>query len=312
MTKKEYCGLQLDQADDKKKATERSLEGLENSIATATEASNTLKDEIKALEMGIKSLDKSVMEATEQRKAENGEYKELMASDASAKQVLHWAKNRLNKFYNPKMYKPPAQRELSAQDRITENMGIEVPTEAPGGIAGSGVGMLVQISEHKQHKDAPSPPPETWGAYSTKTAENSGVLSMIDLLIRDLDKEMTEAETEEKDSQADYETMMRESAAKRSSDSASLQGKVAILANTEQELVELHEGKKATERELMATMKFTSSLHAECDWLLQYFDVRKEARSGEVDSLIKAKAVLSGADFSMLQTHSQGFLARSG
>ena len=36
---------------------------------------------------------------------------------------------------------------------------------------------------------------------------------MIDLLIKDLEKEMTEAETEEKDSQADYEGMTRMSAA---------------------------------------------------------------------------------------------------
>ena len=34
---------------------------------------------------------------------------------------------------------------------------------------------------------------------------------MIDLLVKDLDKEMTEAATEEKDAQADYVTMMRES-----------------------------------------------------------------------------------------------------
>jgi len=47
----------------------------------------------------------------------------------------------------------------------------------------------------------------------------------------------------------------------------------------------------------MATHEVISSLHAECDWLLQYFDVRKDARAGEVDSLGKAKAILSGADF---------------
>merc|ERR1712085_140400 len=62
-----------------------------------------------------------------------------------------------------------------------------------------------------------------------------------------------------------------------------------------------HKGAKAAGvKELMATEKYISSLHAECDWLLQYFDVRKEARAGEVDSLKKAKAVLSGADYSLV------------
>ncbi len=39
-----------------------------------------------------------------------------------------------------------------------------------------------------------------------------------------------------------------------------------------------------------------------CDWLLKYYDVRKEARASEIDALGKAKAVLSGADYSLLQT----------
>lgn len=58
----------------------------------------------------------------------------------------------------------------------------------------------------------------------------------------------------------------------------------------------------------MATEEYIGSLHAECDWLLKFFDMRKEARTGEMDSLTKAKAVLSGADFSLVQTKSKKFL----
>jgi len=308
--KKEYCGLQLDQADDKKKVIERNLEGVENGIATTTEAIGTLKEDIKSLEAGIKALDKSVSEATEQRKSENVEYKDLMASNGNAKDLLHFAKNRLNKFYNPKLYKPPPKRELSEGDRIFVNNGGDIPTEAPGGIAGTGVGaFFAQVSIHTV--DAPPPPPETWGAYSRKSQENSGVMAMIDLLVKDLDKEMTEADTDEKNAQADYETMMMESSSKRSSDSKSLAGKVGTLADSEGELESLQEEKRASGRELMATSKYIASLHAECDWLLQYHDVRKQARAGEIESLNNAKAVLSGADFAMVQTAQHGFLARA-
>merc|ERR1719373_526907 len=121
---------------------------------------------------------------------------------------------------------------------------------------------------------------------------------MIDLLIKDLDKELTEAETEEKEGQADYETMMRESAAKRTKDTTSLTGKSATKADIEAELQAHHEAKDSTGKELMATLKYIQSLHAECDWLLQYFDVRKNARDAEIDALSNAKSVLSGADFS--------------
>merc|ERR1719440_1727657 len=125
---------------------------------------------------------------------------------------------------------------------------------------------------------------------------------MIDLLIKDLDKEMTEAKTTETDAQADYELAMSDSAAKRSQDSKTLADKQKAKANTNADLEAHTEEKAATTKTLMATLEYIQSLHAECDWLLQYFEVRKEARTGEIESLKNAKSVLSGADFSLLQT----------
>merc|ERR1719181_665818 len=66
-----------------------------------------LKAEIEALSDGIRALDSSVEEATENRKKENEAYKALMASNTAAKDLLGLAKNRLNKYYNPKLYKAP-------------------------------------------------------------------------------------------------------------------------------------------------------------------------------------------------------------
>merc|ERR1719162_2663320 len=117
--KKEYCAAKFDVADDKKKGLERSISNLEKAIEKAKEGISALADEIKALQDGIAALDKSVAEATEQRKEENVDFKELMASDGAAKEILGFAKNRLNKFYNPKLYKPPAKKELTDEDRAT-------------------------------------------------------------------------------------------------------------------------------------------------------------------------------------------------
>merc|ERR1712060_713990 len=161
--KKEYCGQQFDVSEDKVKALKRSIGQDESAIATAKEAISTLTEEIAALEAGITALDKAVAEATKQRQDENAEYKALMASDTAAKEVLAFAKNRLNKFYNPKLYKAPPKTELSAEDRIYSNEGGELTTAAPGGIAGTGIAAsFAQVSLHTQSKAAPGPPPETW------------------------------------------------------------------------------------------------------------------------------------------------------
>jgi len=311
--KKEYCEKQFDMADDKKKGLERSLADLETVIAETKEGIEANKADIKALEDGIKALDKSVQEATENRKEEHEDYTELMASDSAAKELLGFAKNRLNKFYNPKLYKAPPKRELTEEERISvANGGTLAPTEAPGGIAGTGVSVsFVQIKEH--NNEAPPPPPAAPGAYKKKGEESGGVIAMIDLLVKDLDKEMTEAETAEKDAQKDYESMMNDSASKRAEDAKALTDKESALAEMQSDLESDTETKASTGKELMATAQYIQSLHAECDWLIQYFDVRKEARDGEIDALGKAKAVLSGADFSLMQVQSgeRKFLQRA-
>merc|ERR1719284_1897003 len=240
--KKKYCLTEFDLTDDKKKSLERTMSLEAAAIEKAKEAIATLTEEIAALEAGIKALDKSVAEATEQRKEENEDYTELMASDTAAKELLGFAKNRLNKFYNPKLYKAPPKRELTAEDRATLAAGGTLaPTEAPGGIAGTGVTVLADVSAHV----APPPPPETAAAFSKKSEESNGVIAMIDLMIGDLTKEMTESKTEEENAQEDYEKTMKDSAEKRAADTKSLADKQKAKAELEADLEANTEEKKA-------------------------------------------------------------------
>jgi len=295
--KKEYCLAQMDQAGDKQKVLANSISDKESAIADAKEGLATLVEEIAALKAGIAALDKSVAAATEQRKAEAAENSELVKGNSAAKELILFAKNRMNQFYNPKLYKAPPARELSAGDRIYENQGGDIPTEAAGGIANTGITAFVQLSS----VGAPGPPPAVAAAYMKKAEGTSGVIAMMDLLVADLDKEITEAETEEKNAQAEYEQMMTESAAKRTQDSKALTDKEAAHAELGSSLQSIQAEKKATAKELMGTQKYMASLKGECDWLLQYFDARKTARADEIESLGSAKAVLAGADFALVQ-----------
>merc|ERR1719478_1140121 len=154
--KKEYCETTIDQTEDKLKELELDISDLEKAIADEKEGIATLAEEIEALEDGIKALDKQVAEATEQRKEEHAENVETITNDNAAKELIGFAKNRLNKFYNPKLYKPPPKRVLTEEERITVNMGGTLaPTAAPGGIAGTGITVLVQIAAHNAGKVAP-------------------------------------------------------------------------------------------------------------------------------------------------------------
>jgi len=266
--KKEYCETEFDTSDDKKKELEGIIADTETSIEETKDTIETLAAEIEALDDTIKALDKSVAEATEQRKEESEEYTSFMAGNTAAKELLGMVKNRLQKFYNPKLYKPPAA-----------------------------AAAFVQVQAHTQLKVE-----ETSFAQYKKAEESAGILQMIDEMAAELEKEMTVAEAEEKDAQADYETMMSDSAAKRGADSKSMEDKVAAKADAEAALEGSETTKASTEKELAATKAYIMSLHADCDFLLQYYDQRKEARASEIDAMGKAKAVLNGADYSLMQT----------
>merc|ERR1719408_1050105 len=111
--KKAYCEAELDKAEDEEKQLNIEIEDLEKAIATAKEQVATLAEEIEALVKGIEELDKAVAEATEQRKEEHEDYVSELAANNAAKDIIGIAKNRMQKFYNPKLYKPPAKRELT-------------------------------------------------------------------------------------------------------------------------------------------------------------------------------------------------------
>jgi len=304
--KKEYCEEQFDITEDKKKELELDIGDKEKAIDETNEGLKTVAEEIKALEESVAALDKSVALATAGRKKEHAEFQILRANNNAAKELILFAKNRMQKFYNPKLYKPPPKRELSEEERITLNMGGTLaPTNPPGGIAGTGVG-LAQIRAHDDQQDSgnapPPPPPAAPAPYKKKGEESGGVLAMMDMLVADLDKETLEAEMEEKDGQDDYEKLMSECSDKRATESKAITDKNTAKAEMEEELQNTMDAKDALGTELQATQEYLASLHKECDWLMQNYDKRKEARTSEIDAMGKAKAVLNGADYSLVQT----------
>jgi len=278
--KKHYCEDQLDKTEDKKKVLEQDAADFETMLDDAKEAVATFTVEIEALDDGIRALDKDVAAATEGRKDENEDFTASASANAAAVDLLKFAKNRLNKFYNPSQYNPPPTHQLSEDEFIAQNMN-----------------SLTQVSSHGA--DVPPAAPEANLAYATKGEESAGVIRLLDNLINDVETEMQQAELEEKDAQGDYERFMSNAAAKRASDSKSMTDKQAALADAQTSVVQSKEKLYDTNVHRQDTEKYLGGLHAECDWLLNNYDVRKEARVDEVDALGNAKAVLNGADYSL-------------
>merc|ERR1719163_1912350 len=214
---KAFCDKDLASSEKEQKDTTEAIDASEAFIEETQEASETTSDEIGALQKDIKALDKAVAEATEQRKEEHSEFLEFQTQSNAALQLIEKAKNRLYKFYRPNLHKEEPRRELTEEERLAVAAGGVDPRDAEeampkGGIAGTGVTVFAQI---RAVKEAPPPPPETWGAYQKKDGKSNGVVALMEMLVKELEGDMTEAENDEKTSQKDYERLMSDSQASR-------------------------------------------------------------------------------------------------
>merc|ERR1719362_2524157 len=106
------------------------------------------------------------------------------------------------------------------------------------------------------------------------------------------------------DAQESYEEAMEEAAAKRAVDARSIAEKESVKAELETRLHKMNQEMKAKRKQAFTMTNYLHALHKECDWLLANFDARIEARQEEVKALRDAKAVLSGADYSLQQRSS--------
>jgi len=289
---KSMCDKDFAESAEHKKETEEAIAASEASIAEMEEQSATLASEIATLQDQIKALDTAVAEATAQRKQEHADFVTFQSQSNAATQLIEKAKNRMVKFYRPNLYKEAPKRELTDEEKILASSGRSdlIATEAPQMIAGTTQTVYVQA--------VPAPPPETWGAYEKKEGKSNGVLSLMDMLLKELKDDNTDATHDEETAQRDYEKLMSDSQASRADKADSITSKEAAKADLDVNTENAKEKKSSQKAELANTNEYIATLHGTCDFIVANFDLRKAARENEIESLKNAKGVLSGADFS--------------
>jgi translation initiation factor 2B subunit (eIF-2B alpha/beta/delta family) len=275
---KSWCSTELASSTDESADVESKISSLTASISESSDEIATLGEDIAALNAKVADLDKDVAVATVARKDEHAEYLETIQLTEAAIQLMGKAKNRLNKFYNPALYKAPPKVELSAEDKIISNLG---------------GASFVQLNRHMQMPEAPAT-----GTYEKKTEKSGGVIALMDMLTGELKSSKAEAEHEEKTATSDYTELMSDSQATRASDVKSITDKSSAKAEMESKLVTLKENKALTEDTLVNVHGYIMELHGSCDFILENFGLRADARANEIESLKNAKAVLSGASYS--------------
>jgi len=142
------------------------------------------------------------------------------------------------------------------------------------------------------------PPPAGFEAYK-KNAGAGGVMGLIQQIINDAKAMEAEAIRAEEDAQKAYEDFVKDTNESVEEKNKDIVHKSKTKAKAEADLVQAKDDKVAVLLELEQLGNSKAELHASCDFILKNFEIRQQARDEEVEALKQAKAILSGADFSM-------------
>lgn len=165
------------------------------------------------------------------------------------------------------------------------------PTNADGGFA------FVQISEFSNADVAPPVPPETYGAYKGKDKKGNSVVALMDMLTKELETDLQEAQHNEKTAQKEYAELLMDAQESRATDVKTVTTAEKSAAALESQLDE-SKTKQIMDGDALEQVKsYIADLHQSCDFIVANYDLRAQARDNEVSSLTNAKAVLNGASY---------------
>jgi len=255
----EFCKKEIDQTEDKIKEATEENDDLHELKTKLENTITTLTSEIKQLKEEVANMEVGLKQAGEQRKEENQIFQASVSDQRATIQILQKAQKRLQQYYNKG-------------------------------------GSLAQLGAHQEPGAPVAPPPPTPAPYS-KTENAGGVMQMLAKIIADAEGDEAVMVKSEQSSQESYAVFAQDTSTSIEANRASISEKTEASAKASADLSETEEAILGREKELADLADLLKSQHLDCDFLLKYFDIRQKARKEEMDSIVEAKAILSGADF---------------
>jgi len=210
----------------------------------------------------IEDVNDQIKRLEDQRKEENDAFKQSKSDDTAAIELLKAARGAISKYYK-------------------ENK-IEM-LQKP-----------FAVSEDQ------APDADFTGAESRKT-ETKGILSLMTMLIEDLNDEIKNGMDGEEEAQLEFEKMVK--AAKKLKEEL-ISKKVSledIIAKRGEQKTSESEKKDNNNEDKTSEVDYKKEIKPDCDFILGAFENRALKRSAERDGLTQAKSILAGAKPSLLE-----------
>merc|ERR1719235_740032 len=258
---RDWCENENGASDHKIENLEADMDALSNKIERLTNKKNSLIDSINKTDISIDEIEQSIATALADRNESHHAFLQAMQDDSDAMKLLGEAIEVLASIY-------------------------------PKG--------LIQMKSARRSGKEPNPdnePEKFAGDYEGKQSEGTGIVSILEMINEDIEKEMGKATEEEAAAQKEYESLKAESVESINA----LNKKKATLqqdeAATDKNIADTEAVHFDTESERNATVAYVEELKGSCDWVLNTFDTRKEQRDSEISGLQDAKSILGGAGY---------------
>merc|ERR1719375_2449071 len=225
-------------------------------------------EKIETLEK-IELTEKEIAEMEDQRKAENEAFLQAKSDDEGAIELLEAAKKVLMKYYK--------ENKIEIGKVQTSVKGLDLAQEPE-----------FQIS-------ADQAPDATFSHKGSRKHETKGIVSIMTMIIEDLQAEIVTGVKDEAESQAAFEKAL--AAAKKlvkelEEHVVELDG---IIAARKEEWSQEHELMAENKDSLASVNKYKKEITPDCDWILAAFEERRTKRKAEANALTEAKEFLAGA-----------------
>jgi len=275
--KKEWCTAELSKAEKEERMKQEEIDSLASGIEEMSDEIGSIAEELATLQQEVMDLDRGVAEATGQRKKENAEYVETVSITKAAIQLIEKAKKKLAKVYGPKAKQSEVEASAASflQNRLQK---------------------LLRDGDARRSSRVAPPPDLPEIPEMKNSGKGGGVIGLMVQITHEMEMDLSEATMQEKTAVQDYVSVMGESATARAQNVKTQTDKSASKAVLEEKIVESKENKKMASDELTNINGYLAELHSSCDFMVQNFKLRRDARSGELESMKSAKAVIRGMD----------------
>jgi len=256
---KDWCQAEMQDNKQESEAKYDKKGSIETSVSDLKKTIETLTKSIEAKKQAIEEMQTQMKRASEIREGENADSQETITDQRITQAILQKAIDRMAQVYGlVQMNKPGAPH--------------------------------IQTSGTKTD---PGNGPAKFAKYD-QNAGGGKVLGMLAEVMADSKKMENDAIRDEQDAQSAYEMFMKDS-------NKAIKQALKANVNMSEDRAKAKEALSRDESDFASTMKTLESLNAElgdlhssCDYVLNNFSTRQEARAVETDALREAKSILSG------------------